>query len=192
MPGVPFLYYGDEIGMRQLPDVIPTREGCYPPRSGARTPMQWSAEPNAGFSTAPATQLWSPVDSASNAPNVAAQEKDSASLLQRIRQLIAVRRREPALRASAAFTPVFAEPNTYPLIFARGEGADMALVLFNPADCAVEGGCALPAELADRAVGQRICGAGAVTLRIAEGRLHWRAEGVSYTIVNLNRKEAYL
>jgi len=192
MPGVPFLYYGDEIGMRQLPDVVPTREGCYPPRSGARTPMQWSAEPNAGFSTAPATQLWSPVDSASNAPNVAAQEKDSASLLQRIRQLIAVRRREPALRASAAFTPVFAEPNTYPLIFARGEGADMALVLFNPADCAVEGGCALPAELADRAVGQRICGAGAVTLRIAEGRLHWRAEGVSYTIVNLNRKEAYL
>jgi hypothetical protein len=61
--------------------------------------------------------------------------------------------------------------------------------LFNPADRAVEGGCALPPELADRAIGHRIVGAGAVTQRIAEGRLHWRVEGVSYTIVHLNRKE---
>ena len=41
MPGVPFLYYGNEIGMRQLEN-LPQIEGCYKPRAGARTPMQWS------------------------------------------------------------------------------------------------------------------------------------------------------
>ena len=50
MPGVPFLYQGDEIGMRHI-DEIPSKEGGYC-RTGARTPMQWSDETNAGFSDA--------------------------------------------------------------------------------------------------------------------------------------------
>ena len=181
MPGVPFLYYGDEIGMRQLPDVLPTREGCYPTRSGARTPMQWSDEPNAGFSTAPAAHLWSPVDSAPDAPNVERQEKDPGALLHLIRELIAVRRREPALRASAAFTPVFAEPNTYPLIFARGEGDEMALLVFNPADRVVEGQIKMPSILAHRAVGHQFFGAGEVSLKIKGDRLTYRADGISFS-----------
>ncbi|MCD8021917.1 MAG: glycosylase, partial [Lachnospiraceae bacterium] len=48
MPGVPFLYYGDEIGMRYL-DVM-TKEGGYA-RTSSRTPMQWDGGKNDGFST---------------------------------------------------------------------------------------------------------------------------------------------
>ena len=47
MPGVPFLYYGDEIGMRYLD--VPTKEGGYQ-RTGSRTPMQWNSGRNMGFS----------------------------------------------------------------------------------------------------------------------------------------------
>ena len=49
MPGAPFLYYGDELGMDYR--VIPTKEGGYH-RTGSRTPMQWDAGPNLGFSEA--------------------------------------------------------------------------------------------------------------------------------------------
>ncbi len=54
MPGVPFLYYGDEIGMRYRN--LPTKEGGYV-RTGTRTPMQWDASANLGFSTADAVPV---------------------------------------------------------------------------------------------------------------------------------------
>ena len=58
MPGVPFIYYGDEIGMRYLD--VPTHEGGYH-RTGSRTPMQWdAAQPNFGFSTADPESLYLP------------------------------------------------------------------------------------------------------------------------------------
>jgi len=47
MPGVPFVYYGTEIGMRQLHD-LPQIEGAFTPRAGARTPMQWAPDLPAG------------------------------------------------------------------------------------------------------------------------------------------------
>ena len=50
-PGAPFLYYGDEIGMRYIPDMISV-EGGYE-RTGSRTPMQWSKGVNGDFSSAP-------------------------------------------------------------------------------------------------------------------------------------------
>ena len=79
MPGVPFLYYGNEIGMRQLPNDWPQVEGAYQPRNGARTPMQWSTDKNLGFSTGDAANLYLPVDPAPDAPNVATQEKNPQS-----------------------------------------------------------------------------------------------------------------
>ena len=69
MPGIPFIYYGNEIGMRQLYD-LPHVEGAYKPRAGARTPMQWSAGKNLGFSTAESDKIYLPVDSAADAPTV--------------------------------------------------------------------------------------------------------------------------
>jgi len=60
MPGVPFIYYGDEIGLRSVAG-LPSKEGGFG-RTGARTPMQWDASPNAGFSAASADRLYLPID----------------------------------------------------------------------------------------------------------------------------------
>ena len=75
MPGIPFIYYGNEIGMRQLED-LPCVEGAYKPRAGARTPMQWSSDKNRGFSTADSSKLYLPVDSSPDAPTVENQQRD--------------------------------------------------------------------------------------------------------------------
>ena len=132
MPGVPFLYYGNEIGMRQLPKDWPQVEGAYQPRNGARTPMQWSSDKNLGFSSGDAANLYLPVDPAADAPNVAAQEKNPNSLL---RRLIALRHSEPALANYAEFVPVYPSqdaPDPYPFVYARAAGNNVVLVMLNP------------------------------------------------------------
>ena len=132
MPGIPFIFYGNEIGMRQLHG-LPYVEGAYKPRAGGRTPMQWTSGKNLGFSTAddPA-KLYLPVDSADDAPNVADEEKDPNSLLNRVRKLIALKKSEKALTAYAEFVPVYAKENTYPFVYARANGDDKVLVILNP------------------------------------------------------------
>ena len=138
MPGVPFLYYGNEIGMRQLPTDWPQVEGAYQPRNGARTPMQWSSERNLGFSSGVASSLYLPVDPSPDAPNVATQEKDPNSLLNKTRQLIALRHSEQALANYAEFVPVYpsytgqSESSPYPFVYARAAGKDVVLVMLNP------------------------------------------------------------
>ncbi len=133
MPNVPFVYYGDEIGMRQLPIAI-GREGCYGTRAGDRTPMQWDSSANHGFSTAPAEKLWMPTDADPNAPTVAAQEGDASSLLAFTRDLIAFRKAHPALSADGGFTPVYAVKDAYPFVFLRSSESEKLLVVLNPAD----------------------------------------------------------
>ncbi len=88
MPGTPFIYYGDEIGMG---DNIYLGD-----RNGVRTPMQWSPDRNAGFSKADPQRLYLPpiMDAiyGYEAVNVEAQQRESASLLNWMKRLIAVRR----------------------------------------------------------------------------------------------------
>jgi glycosidase len=132
MPGIPFIYYGNEIGMRQLYG-LPYVEGAYKPRAGARTPMQWNPGKNLGFSTADPAKLYLPVDTAADAPNVEAEEKDPGSLLNKVKKLIQLKKNEPALAAYAEFVPVYAKENAYPFIFARAAGNDIILAVFNPA-----------------------------------------------------------
>jgi maltose alpha-D-glucosyltransferase/alpha-amylase len=88
LTGSPVLYYGDEIGMG---DNIWLGD-----RDGVRTPMQWSDAPNAGFSTADPSRLGDPVIDDSvygyRQVNVDAQRADPASLLNRMREMIAVRK----------------------------------------------------------------------------------------------------
>ena len=60
MPGAPFIYYGDEIGMRYV-EGLTSVEGGYG-RTGSRSPMQWNATKNAGFSTAESENLYIPID----------------------------------------------------------------------------------------------------------------------------------
>jgi glycosidase len=132
MPGTPFIYYGNEIGMKQLPTTWPQVEGAYKPRNGARTPMQWTSGNNLGFSTAASDKLYLPVDPDKSAPNVAAQEKDPNSLLNKTRKLIQLKHLEPALSNYAEFIPLYAKPNTYPFIYARAKDTDVVIVLLNP------------------------------------------------------------
>jgi maltose alpha-D-glucosyltransferase/alpha-amylase len=87
-PGTPIIYYGDEIGMG---DNIYLGD-----RNGVRTPMQWNADRNAGFSTATPARLYSPVIMDAvlgyEAVNVEAQQGDSSSLLSWMRNMIALRK----------------------------------------------------------------------------------------------------
>jgi maltose alpha-D-glucosyltransferase/alpha-amylase len=104
MPGTPFIYYGDEIGMRSV-EGLPSKEGGYQ-RTAIRTPMQWDASPNAGFSSAPSEQLYLPIDPDPGRPTVAAQETDPHSLLQVVRRLIVLRKAHPRW-APAAISMLF-------------------------------------------------------------------------------------
>ena len=86
-PGVPFLYYGEEIGMTgDKPDEL------------IRTPMQWSADRNAGFSAAPP---WQAPNGDWTDRNVAAQAGDPESLLSHYRRLIALRNGSVDLRCGS-------------------------------------------------------------------------------------------
>ncbi|HPY83347.1 MAG TPA: alpha-amylase family glycosyl hydrolase, partial [Bacteroidales bacterium] len=132
MPGVPFIYYGNEIGMKQLPTSWPQVEGAYQPRNGCRTPMQWNTSKNFGFSTADASKLYLPVDTAQNAPNVADAEANPYSILNKTKKLIQLKKSEPALANYAEFVPLYAHENTYPFVYARAHGNDVILVALNP------------------------------------------------------------
>ncbi len=129
-PGVPFIYYGDEIGMRHITG-LPSKEGGYG-RTGARTPMQWSDKKNKGFSTAPAAKLYLPVDNEKDAPTVSRQEKDPDSLLSTVKQLISLRHNSKAFKADGNFTLLYAEKNKYPFIYMRKSGAERFIVALNP------------------------------------------------------------
>jgi maltose alpha-D-glucosyltransferase/alpha-amylase len=131
MPGVPFLYYGDEIGLRSQSG-LPTKEGGYE-RTGARTPMQWDASANAGFSTAPAAKLYLPIEPESDRPTVAAQMAEAASPLQDVKNLIGIRKAHPALGASGAFLTLVAGDGL-PCIYERTKDGERILVALNPAN----------------------------------------------------------
>jgi maltose alpha-D-glucosyltransferase/alpha-amylase len=123
LPGTPIIYYGDEIGMADniwLPD----RHGC-------RTPMQWSAEKNGGFSTADETYL--PViddeEYGYKVLNVAAQESDPNSYLWATRFLLQARRSQPALQRGAMETLPIDNPAV--LAYWRVHGQERLLCLYN-------------------------------------------------------------
>ena len=126
---IPSIYYGDEIGMRYVPD-LPDHEGsvCNPGynRAGCRTPMQWDGGPNAGFSDAPADRLYLPQDPDPGRPTVEAQRDDPGSVLNLVRRLIKLRRETPAL-GTGAETDVLTRD--YPFVYVRG---GTHLVVVNP------------------------------------------------------------
>ncbi len=120
MPGVPFLYYGDEIGMRY--EHIPTKEGGYF-RTGSRTPMQWSAGKNLGFSDGCADSLYLSVDPSDDAPTVEMQEKEENSLLNTVRRVLAFRHEHEDLQADGEYEVLYAEEGKMPFVYRRGRYA---------------------------------------------------------------------
>lgn len=117
LPAVPFVYYGDEIGMRYRKGMR-SKEGGYF-RTASRTPMQWDKGTNMGFSTT-SGELYLPVDDENGAVNVAAQQIDSCSLLNTIKRFIALRHAEADLQADGGFEVLYAAENRYPFVFRRG------------------------------------------------------------------------
>jgi maltose alpha-D-glucosyltransferase/alpha-amylase len=125
LPGSPIIYYGDEIGMG---DNIYLGD-----RNGVRTPMQWSANRNADFSTADEGRLYLPVINdpvyGYHAVNVAAQARTPSSLLNTMKRLIAVRKQSPAFGRG---TIEFLRPrNQTVLAFLRRHQDETVLVVAN-------------------------------------------------------------
>lgn len=131
--GTPFLYQGEEIGMRDIPlrrsDILdpPGRQywPLYTGRDVCRSPMQWDDSPNAGFSP---VKPWLKVHPNYLRRNVAAQQADPDSLLNFTRNLIALRKSHPALRRGD-FVPVAATRAV--LAYLRRSEEETVLVALN-------------------------------------------------------------
>ena len=120
-PGIPFIYYGEEIGM------VGTK-----PDELIRTPMQWSGEEGAGFTSG---VPWEAINADYNTLNVDAQTGDTSSLLEHYRSLIQLRNAHPALQAGETYV---AESNSSKLVsYLRANEEETVLVLINIDDAPV-------------------------------------------------------
>lgn len=145
MPGAPFIYYGDEIGMNYL-EGLASVEGGYE-RTGSRSPMQWDRSTNCGFSCAPAQKLYIAEDPSPDRPDAASQMADPDSLYNEIRRIIGIRQSHEALRNMGEIEFVFVKKNTYPFAYLRSSGSEKILVILNPSDKEVSFECDLtPSE----------------------------------------------
>jgi maltose alpha-D-glucosyltransferase/alpha-amylase len=130
LPGSPFLYYGDEIGMG---DNVYLGD-----RNSVRTPMQWNGGWNAGFSTADPERLWLPLVSnpvyGYQAVNVEAQQRNPSSLLNWMRRLIQVRR---STRVFGRGDITFLKPDNHRVLaYVRSLGRERVLCVANLASTA--------------------------------------------------------
>jgi maltose alpha-D-glucosyltransferase/alpha-amylase len=130
LPGVPFLYYGDEIGMRYLKGLTSV-EGGYS-RTGSRSPMQWSKGKNFGFSESDTTYI--PVDPDENAPTVENQRRKKDSIYKVVKDIIKLRKKIPELGSEGNLEVLYAEENSFPFVYKRGN----YVVFVNPLDRLVD------------------------------------------------------
>lgn len=144
LPGTPFLYMGEEIGMTGRP---PPKERRIDPggRDGARTPFQWDRSSNAGFCP-PDVEPWLPVSDDYESVNVEVEEANPDSLLSLYRRMIAFRNRSKALRLGD-YRPIEVEDKVW--VFRRSSPGEEVVVAVNMSGepVAVE----LPDEFAGRA-----------------------------------------
>lgn len=141
MPGAPFIYYGDEIGMRFV-EGLASVEGGYG-RTGSRSPMQWDNSTNAGFSSAPSDKLYIKQDSSPDRPTVQDQIADENSLFNEIKRLILIRQSHKAMQSRGGIEFLYAEKNAYPLAYLRSGEDEKILVILNPSDNKVTFECGL-------------------------------------------------
>ncbi len=133
--GTPFLYYGEEIGMRDIPvlrksDVLdPVGRHFWPfykGRDGCRSPMQWNADPYAGFSE---HEPWLPVHANHEWRNVESQQHEQNSLLNYYKKIIKIRKTTPALQ-KGMYLPITYEPHKI-LAYTRQTSQQTALIALN-------------------------------------------------------------
>jgi glycosidase len=128
LPGSPFLYYGEEIGMQNGPGGSDERK---------RTPMAWDRSAGGGFTTG---KPWCDLAPGRSTANVAAQSGDPGSLLSRHRALVRVRRASAALRRGALSLFPGAPGGARVLVFARSVEGETVLVAHNLAGEAATAG----------------------------------------------------
>lgn len=139
LKGTPFIYYGDEIGMRDISlkrsEILDPPGKKYWPiykgRDGCRSPMQWSDAEYAGFSTA---KPWLKVHPNYLQRNVTNQHRDPHSLLSATRKLIALRRQFASLRRGDFL--LYPQKDRHVLVYERclenhAYGEDKVLVCLN-------------------------------------------------------------
>jgi len=143
--GVPCFYYGEEIGMtdlpmpfasaldpvphkfRSVPRLVPDLLGLTINRDEVRTPMQWNGTKNAGFSSAPKT--WLPVHPKYIEANVEAQKRDEASLWNTVRGLLKIRRKYASLQ-EGSLTLLDGLPRDV-LGYVRAHAGERIIILLN-------------------------------------------------------------
>lgn len=135
-PATALMYYGEELGM---PTTTPTRkEDVKDPigitgwpkekgRDGERTPMQWTAGAQAGFSTRANT--WLPIPDSYKSINVAAETKDPNSELNWFKQIIALRRNNPALHDGTLTMLDANDPDVLSYVRSTGTGAAVVVAM---------------------------------------------------------------
>lgn len=173
LPGSPFLYYGDEIGMG---DNIYLGD-----RDGVRTPMQWSVDRNAGFSRADFARLYFPLNMDAvygyQSVNVEAQQRYGTSLLNWTREMILLRKRYPVFGRGSL--QLIKPRNRKIFCFVRSTAALTVLCVFNlsqyaqPAELALQEfeGC-IPIEMMGDTEFPPI-GAGEYQLALAPRGFYW-------------------
>ena len=130
MPGVPFFFYGDEIGLTHQYDVKPV-EGAGP-RTGTRIPMFWDSSKNAGFSTADSDKIYITQNMETNKRSVESEEADPNSLLHFVRGMLKLRASSEALGNDGDWKLVSSLDQPYPMVYERWKGEDKCLVVINP------------------------------------------------------------
>ncbi len=196
--GTPTLYYGDEIGMADVP--IPPGQRQDPwgqrmpglGRDPCRTPMQWSPSPHAGFSPPGSADPWLPLAADYCTANVETELADPASILNLYRRLLAYRRAHPALHRGS-YRPVDGVPRDC-FAFVRQAGEERLLVALNFAG---EEQRLAPAALGEGRIAlstdpQREAGAvaGDLVLGSHEGLVVELAPAASETATNTTRQTA--
>lgn len=128
LPGAPFLYYGEEIGLQNGPT---------PNDEAKRTPMPWDGSEGSGFTRG---KPWFPFAPGKEKANVAAEVRDPDSLLQRYRRLIHVRKASAALR-SGGLKLLTAQGHPSPVLaFLREASDERVLVVHNLGDAQAAAG----------------------------------------------------
>jgi alpha-glucosidase len=134
--GAPTLFYGDEIGMQDVPVPLDAQQdpwGIRVPglgRDKCRTPMQWDDGPNAGFSKAPGGKTWLPLAADYKQVNVKNQLEQPESILNLYRRLLALRRSSPALQ-TGDYIPIDDAPEDCFVFLRRSLASRAILVALN-------------------------------------------------------------
>ncbi|HEY6698215.1 MAG TPA: alpha-amylase family protein [Acidimicrobiales bacterium] len=179
LPGTPVLFYGEEIGMGENLDL--------PDRLAVRTPMQWSDEPAAGFSTADPARLTRPLTEGAFGPlavNAAGQRRDEGSLLNWFERLIRRRRETPEL-GMGTWAVI---PNDQPGVLAHRCDWDgstvVALHNFGAEPCRL----ALPLDGINDAIGADDLLDGSTEHPLDSNVLHLTLDGYGYRWLRIRRQ----